>query len=241
MNMMSSIDEMNARDLYVAVKATRLAEYNRRCAYHEIGHAYVARACGSLVEFVTIVPHGVFAGRCVRRGAPSSSLNLADERKLPPIAPTTEQIVSICAAIGAPEIGAPRVECAEEITRAMIMVTELVAGRVCEKVLFPDHEPLPAEHDLIEARALASVVCASPGAVEALLTYAMAEAEALIRAHFAAVSALVDALVEKGTLTGRQVDEIISGAVAAEMVASERAERRQWQVRVNNAAKFRPE
>jgi hypothetical protein len=225
-------DEANARDLYLAVKAARSAEYNRRVCAHEIGHAYVARACGSFVEFVTAVPHGDFAGRCVRRGAPSSSLNLVDERKP---APTTEQIVDICEAIGPLEIGTPRVKCAEEITRAQTMIIELVAGNVCERVFFPDHEPLPAEHDLAEARALASVTCASPSA---LLRFAELEAETLIRAHLSVVTALIDDLIERGTLTGDEVDWIISAAVALE---TERCRRADWRARELAANSFQIE
>jgi hypothetical protein len=239
----TATDETNARDLYDAVKATRSPEYNRRIASHEIAHAYVGRALGTSVDFVTIVPSGGYAGRCVRRGAPSSQLNLVDERKLAPTPapttePTTQQVINICTAIGAPEIGMARVECAEEIMRAQIVVTELVAGRVAEKVFFPDHEPLPAEHDLLEARAFASV-CASPGAaVDALLRYAEAEAETLIRAHLPVVAALIDQLVEHGTLSGEQVDEIISGAIAAEIFSAEHQRRRKWDEALKGAANF---
>jgi hypothetical protein len=240
MNIMPSAGDADAHDLYAVVKATRSPEYNRRICAHEIGHAYVARACGSVVEFVTAVPHDNFAGRCVRRGAPSASLNLVDDRKPAPPAPTTAQIVTICATIGAPEIGTPRVEDAEEMARAMVNIVELVAARVCERVFFSDLEPLPAAHDLVEARALASVI-ASPGAVEALLAYCEAEAEALIRAHLGVVKALVDALVELGTLIGEQVDEIIGCAIAAETLVAERARRRDEQQRVESAAKFRSE
>src|SRR6202795_1100822 len=50
----------------------RSPELNRRIAGHEIGHAFVGRCLGSHVHFVTIIPSGGFAGRCVRSGAPSS-------------------------------------------------------------------------------------------------------------------------------------------------------------------------
>jgi hypothetical protein len=96
---------------------------------------------------------------------------------------------------------------------------ELVAGSVCERVLFPDLPPLSAEHDAIEARSIASVICAAPGAVDAFLRYCEAEAEALIRAHLGVVTALSDALFEEGFLDGERVDLIISSAVAAEGVA----------------------
>jgi hypothetical protein len=123
---------------YATVKAARSPEYNRRIATHEIGHCYVSRAVGSFVDFVTIVPDGMFAGRCVRRGAPSPSLGFVDENaavEAEPITeqtgPTTDDIVSVCAKIGPPRLGKPRITLAQEMTRAIVMVTELVAGRVC--------------------------------------------------------------------------------------------------------------
>ena len=235
-NAMIATDETNARALYEAVKATRSAQYSRRIAAHEIGgHAYVGRALGTNVDFVTIVPSGGYAGRCVRHGPPSSSLNLV--APMTP-APTTAQLVDICASIGAPQIGSRRVEIAEEMARAMIMITELVSGSVCERIMYPDLPALGAEHDMIEARALASVVCSSPGAIGAMLAYAEAEAEALIRAHLPVVTALIDQLVEHGTLSGEQVDEIISGALARFALAKEQARRRDFAQRVKSAAIF---
>src|SRR4051794_22637308 len=67
-------------DAYAAVRAARSPEMTRRISAHESGHALCAVGLGSLVEFVTIIPHDGFAGRCVRRGAPSTSLNLLGEQ-----------------------------------------------------------------------------------------------------------------------------------------------------------------
>jgi hypothetical protein len=218
------------------------ALYRRRlCAHEAGGHAFVARALGSVVEYVTAISNGRFAGHCMRRGAPSAALALIVEDATDQIVPAWDEIdpptvVDVCAKIGSPQLGDPRVEYAEEAARAMTLITELVAGRVCEKVLFPDHEPLSADHDFIEARALASVISAAP---DALLRFAEAEAEALIRAHLGVVTALVDALVEHGTLHSEQIDRIISDTVAGEMLASELLERQRWSQRTESAAKFR--
>jgi hypothetical protein len=232
-------------EAYAAVKATRSAEYNRRCAAHEASHAILGRALGSFIELVTIVPSDGFAGRCVRRGAPSTSLNLLDEQKLreqqTPAAPTTVDIVAACADIGAPEVGTARVDLAEDITRAQTFIIELLAGSVGERIMFPDLAPLPAEHDRAEAQALASVVCASPTAIDALLAYASAEAEAVIRANRDVVEALTDALVEKGTLIGDEVDAIIAACVARRSLAAEHERRRCWQGIIANANIFQAE
>jgi hypothetical protein len=106
-----------------------------------------------------------------------------------------------------PEIATGRVESAEYYIRAQVNVIELIAGRVCEKILFPDHEPLPTSHDLKEAIAFAGVACASNEAVAAMVSYAEAEAAALIREHLNVVSALVDAIIERrhpDRLSGRR-------------------------------------
>jgi hypothetical protein len=73
---------------------------------------------------------------------------------------------------------------------------------------------LRAEHDEIEARAVAAIACASPRSVDAMLAYAEAEAQNLIRENLNVVLALVDALVAspKGKLTGVQVDAVIESA-----------------------------
>jgi hypothetical protein len=233
---------MNTSIDYATVKAARSPQYSAQIAAHESGHCYIAKAVGSAVDFVTIVPNGMFAGRCVRRGASSSSsLNFVDDRQPAPPPATTEELVSICEEIGPPKIGTRRIKFAKEIARAQIMCLELVAGTVCERVMFPNCPVLSAEHDAIEARALASVVCAAPAAVDAFVGYAEAEAEALIRAHLGVVTALVDALVEKGTLYSEQIDRIINDAVAAEIVASELLERQRWSQRIECAAKFKGE
>jgi hypothetical protein len=73
-------------------------------------------------------------------------------------------------------LGSSRIESAELYIKAQTMVIELVAGGSAEKVLFPDQPPLRAEHDKIEARAVAAIACASPRWVDAMLAYAEAEA-----------------------------------------------------------------
>ena len=109
------------------------------------------------------------------------------------------------------------------------LMIELLAGSVCERVMFPDVPPLPAEHDRIEARALASVVCASPAAVDALLAYCEAEAEVLIRANIDIVEALTEALVAAGTLCGQDVDQVTAACVSRRALVAEYERRRRWQ------------
>jgi len=71
-----------------------------------------------------------------------------------------------------------------------------------------------------------------------LIAYAETEAEALLRAHPVVVTALVDAIVEKGTLIGAEVDVIIMQAMVAEGLAWERQRRADWNRVERSAASF---
>jgi hypothetical protein len=203
---------------------------NARISAHEIGHCIIARLLGSHVQLVEIIPHGIFSGRCIRTGF-ASSLALFDEKK----AETPRDLIEICTKVGPPPPGASRVELAEPIMRVQVLVTELVAGSIAERVMHPDLLPLNAEHDKLEARALAAT-CASN--VDALLIFCSAEAESLIRAYVDVVETLVGALLEKGRLFGEEIDRIIADTISKRQVAAEHARREQWRRIEQNAAMF---
>jgi hypothetical protein len=84
---------------------------------------------------------------------------------------------------------------------------------------------------------LSGGLAASP-AVEALISYAVAEATALLTSNRDILDALVEALIEAGQLSGERVDEIISGCMTARSVTAERQRRAEWKQRESNAAKF---
>jgi hypothetical protein len=56
--------------------------------------------------------------------------------------------------------------------------------------------------------------------------------------HEIILDALVEALVDRGTLDGEQVDQIISACMTARSVAAERQRRADWCERQRNAAVF---
>lgn len=230
---------------YSKIKAMRTPEFTRQLAIHEASHCYCAKATGSIVELVTLVPNGMFAGHCLRRGA--ARLGFVDESAAGRVEPSTTEeaqshlgsIVDLCGEIGHPPIGERRVDDAEAIARAMINTIELVAGRVGERVFFPDREPLPAESDFIEAKAFAGVISSSSSSASALVSFAEAEAEALIRAHMGVVKAIADALVKYGTLYSEQIDGIIARAINAELLAREHERRREMRARTERASQFK--
>jgi hypothetical protein len=212
----------------------RSAEYNFRVAGHEIGHCIVMRALSAApIGFVEITRHNGYEGRCCRATYKPSQLNLEDQ---------TGTILDGCARIEklAPGLGSSRIESAELYIRAQTMVVELVAGSIAETILFPDFAPLRAEHDKIEARAVAALACASLASVDAMMAYAESEARNLINENLHVAVALVEALVDSktGKLTGIEVDAVIEAAVARETQRIETARRADWALVEKNAAEF---
>lgn len=216
----------------------RSALLNTRIAGHETGHALCARAVGSVVHSVTIVPHGQFAGRCIRSGAPSALALQIDADDRPPL--TGQEVVDICARLEAltPEIGSCRVADAEYIIRSQCAAIELVGARICEAILHPGLPPLNSDHDTREALALARIAAATRSAACDLVAYAEAEAAGLIRENIDVALALVAALIANGTLTGEQVDRVIVDAVGARAQAAELRRRADWHAREASAKKF---
>src|SRR5665811_108969 len=200
---------------------------NQRIAGHEIGHAFVSRALGDIVHEVTIIPNRGFEGRCIRSG-PITELTLAENGP-----DKTEQIVDICARLErlTPELGCARVESSEFYIRSKNNITELVAAECAELILHPDLPALGAVHDFVEADAFARVAVAAQPAVVALVEYCKAEATALLTANIDVVNALVEALIEHGTLSGEQVDEIIAHGIELRTIRLERQRRDDWQRR----------
>ena len=197
----------------------------------------MTRALGDFVHAVTIIPDrgpNGFEGRCIRSG-PITELTLAENGP-----DKTEQIVDICARLEklTPELGCARVESSEYYVRSQNNVIELVAGEAAELILHPDLPSLGAVHDFTEANAFARVAVAAQPAVVALVRYCRAEATALLTANRDILDALVEALIEHGTLDGAQVDEIIAHEVAMRSIRLERQRRDDWKRVEKSAARF---
>lgn len=213
---------------------------NKRIAAHEIGHALCGRAVGSTVLSVTIIPcsdgSNAYQGRTVRSGA-KTELALADD--LPSVT-SSGDVVSLCERLErlTPEIGSNRVKSGVYYQIAQSNIVELLGASACELALFPDLPPLNAPHDLDEAVAFARVAVVARPAVAALLEYCRAEATAIITDNLDVARALVEALEEVGVLSGEQVDQIISNAIAYRAIEAERVRREDWRRRELSSAAF---
>jgi hypothetical protein len=213
---------------------------NRRIAGHEIGHALLVRAYGNSVLSVSIIPDAVNEGRCVRAG-PASELAF-DESASP--SQTHDQVLSICERLerleelAAEELGLGTSRGGESIVRLQHSIVELLGGQLAELLLFPDLAPLGAVHDFVEATAFAKVAVAASPSVEALINYCESEARALLTANRDIIEALVEALVEAGTLDGEQVDTVIARQIALRSIETERQRRDDWRRCELSAAEF---
>jgi hypothetical protein len=207
---------------------------NRRIAGHEIGHAFVGRCLGNNVHSVSIVRGPHFEGRVIRSG-PASELVFAEKPD-----DETDEIVDVCDRLARmqPELGSGRVVDSEMVVRGQSAMIELVAGRVAEEILHADYELLGAKHDDVEAAAFGRVCVAAQPAVAALISYCEAEARALLLENITIVRVLVEELIAVGSLTGEQVDEIISATVARQLADIERRRRTEWRRCEHSAAEF---
>jgi hypothetical protein len=207
----------------------RTAADDERIALHESGHVLVGRLLGREVGGVTCEPGpdfgGLMWGPAHNREAKFSSGN-ADT-------------ASIVAIIGAsmPGPGVSRTDFADVYMHAHTTVIESVAGSVAEAMFLPG-EPWPAKSDRAQERELASLICSSPDAVEALIAACRNEAAALLRPNKYLVRALTKELLVRRTMTGKEIDDVIRIAIAHQDLAAERVRRAKWKNLVENAAKF---
>jgi hypothetical protein len=75
-------------------------------------------------------------------------------------------------------------------------------------------------------------------AIPAFLAYCKAEAAALITDHLGAAKAIADALVERGELSGAEVDDIIDIALAREGLDDEKTRCKRWRAVEANAERL---
>jgi len=137
-----------------------------------------------------------------------------------------------------PGLGEARTDCAELLAHATTRAIELAAGSASEQLFYPADEPLAAIDDRRQARAFAGLVCFTPFAIDQFLIYVISEATALLSAHRGAVIAVAEALLEKRTMTGTEIDSVIANALALEDLAAERGRRAAWRKTLASADAF---
>jgi hypothetical protein len=95
-----------------------------------------------------------------------------------------------------------------------------------------------SEQDQQDAEQFARLMCVHPDAVDDFITYARHEARALLNEHASVVKALANALLERLTLTGAEIDAVIVDTLMLEDLAAEKSRRLDWVQRMLNVATF---
>jgi hypothetical protein len=198
--------------------AGRTAEDSWRIAAHEGGHVIVHLILGDEVCGVTIVPDGECAGRTWGpQGAHAAALWNADT--------ITDHAIS-----GDSDVGG----IFSIVQKAVI---GLMGGCAAEMVLL-DGPPKYIGSDVPSANRLAGFVCRNMASVAAFIEHGYQEAQALVEEHKAVVQAIAQALIDKRTLDGAEIDAVIAPVLAAQAAAEERKRRADWRCVENSAAEF---
>src|ERR1700730_11417537 len=119
-------------------------------------------------------------------------------------------------------------------------VVELAGGMAAERLLWPDRPPKFARSDTRKAIGFASRMCdRSRKSVAALLESARTEAARILAAHRAALEAVTLALLERQTLDGAEIDQIILEAELSPAMRVEKLRREQMKEMMAGAEAFR--
>jgi cell division protease FtsH len=172
-----------------------------RVAVHEAGHAVVAELLGRPVELITVLRHGEALGLVAHRDEEERSLQTYTEAR---------SLVTVAmAGLAAEELryGEASSGVAGDLEAATRLACHLVGamGASGSRLSW-------AAADVAGAGNLVAKVLADDGAraaAEALLAESEAHARALLTAHQAAHTAVVDALLERDELSGDELRRIV--------------------------------
>jgi len=171
-------------------------------ALHEAGHVLVARFYGLPVKCATVVATAHFHGMVV---APDSDPNASPEELIEAAEALCEQVTR-----NVPGPGESLDDMAVWSVHATSRCVELLAGYAAERLAgYACNEAGSTDRKIAEI--YAGTVC-SAGALSAFLDYCRAEATEILRAHWLAVPAIAENLDRRGTMTGAELDELISEA-----------------------------
>jgi hypothetical protein len=194
----------------------RTPELDHAIAVHEASHAFVGLCISGsgTIGYATIEPGAGYAGRVVGTGGDAVNLG------------TSAQICAEAQAFW-PGLFEPRDDCAPFVLHSINRATELAAGTAGEEVLIGG-PPLQALADRKQLLMFAKLVCASPHSVEAFLEWAAAEARNLIAANRSVVLELAAALVERRTMTGDEITELVMASLVRQDFEAEKKRRADW-------------
>jgi hypothetical protein len=201
-----------------------------RIAVHETGHVIAALLLGEPVGFVTVNPADGYEG-CVRgewgiRAFIKEGGKAVDARELRKVL-----------APAMPQPGEDRAQVSDVFSSVHAKCIEYAADKVAEKMLL-DGEPSSAADDQRQARELAALICSSEKAVDSFLNYCEIAAHDLLSPHAMLIWSFSIVLRIRRIMTRVEVSDAVASILASLELAAERARRRDWKQRLENAKSF---
>jgi hypothetical protein len=202
-----------------------------RVAVHEASHAVVARLLGVSLGGVSCDPDpsGKFSGltwglKFFERYSDD------DDAEAPEFCERLRVLM--------PKAGESREgDVADIVQHAINRVIEIAAGSLGERMLL-EGPPWAAPHDRMQETAFARLLCSTPQAAEAFVRFCEAQCRDLLEPHLHIIAQLAAALRVRRALTGEEVDQVITVALAKASVEEERARRAQWRAVEVGARRF---
>lgn len=202
-------------------------------AFHEAGHAVVARALGRPVALVTIVSTTHSVGSMWAKLPTADAARTTVEEDIRNIADTCARARALM------PIGESRLPASAFITNTINRGIELLAGLESERQLNGDYDTDIARADLSEAQLRAAAIAVSPEAAQHYVDLFHAESRLLVNQYWHVVRAVSECLIERQTLTGDEVNLIIAEAEATRAMAEGKARRAAWRETVARAEQFK--
>ena len=199
-------------------------------AFHEAAHALVGRYLGFEIGVATIVPSKHFGGTV--RG-PGGDLDATPADMIADARARCEE-----ALVHMPHRGEPRGDCGAWSVHATSRCIELMAGKEGERLSGLDYGEGGSATDFALARLYAETVVCTDDSIDAFLNFCSTEAKAILKKHRAAWGAVANGLLEHKTLDGRQIDELIFRAEAADELEAERKHRAAMAAMASRAEDF---
>jgi hypothetical protein len=210
----------------------RSADDDERIALHEIGgHALVGRLLGQPIGGVSCesADSDGHSGLC---WGPEFRRSRFDGGGVDDTEAFSEKLRPLM-----PALGESRADAADIFLHVHTRIVELVAGSVAEAMFLPG-EPWYAVDDRRQELALASLITSSDESAQAFVDACMLEAAALLRPREHIARALTAELLERRTMTGKEIDAVIIEAVAAKAREDEKQRQLDWRRREESAAQF---
>jgi hypothetical protein len=136
-----------------------------------------------------------------------------------------------------PRDGERRADAADVYMHALNRCIEIAGAGSAERMLLPG-DPVPSSSDVEHSVKYAAMVTKSPEAGLKFIALAEQMADDLLRPYWQVLIVLSTVLKIRRTMSGEEIDAVISDVVGRFELRAQQAQRREWNDRVKNSASF---